>query len=288
MALKTVLVTGCSAGGIGAAIALALAQRGHHVFATARTVSKISPDLSQLTNVTPLQLDVTSSDSVAKAAEAVSASGRGLDILINNAGAGYAMPVLDVDISKAQKLYEVNVWGPLRTVQAFAKQLIASRGRIVNVSTVAAIINVPWISTYASSKAAFTTYAETMRLELSPFGVSVVTIMTGTVETHFHDNEAGFALPPASRYAPIEEIIAGWVDGTSVPKGCTAAEFAESLVDSVIIDGTATMAFKGPNAGGVGFVAKWAPQFVSVSCFFLEFICPLDVFVRHVARWIRG
>ncbi|KAI1165612.1 dehydrogenase with different specificitie [Nemania serpens] len=265
MSCKTILVTGCSADGIGAAIALALAQRGHHVFATARAVSKIPPSLSELANVTPLHLDVISSDSVAEAAQAVAASGRGLDILVNNAGAGYAMPILDIDISKAQRLYDVNVWGPIRTVQAFANLLVASRGRIVNLSTVGAVVNTPWISTYASSKAALTNYSETMRLELSPFGITVATVMAGSVESHFHDNEAGFALPPTSRYVPIEEIIGGWVNGTSNPKGCTAAEFAESLVHSVILNGSAAVTYLGPYAGSTKFVSKWAPQSLAVS-----------------------
>ncbi|KAI0420571.1 dehydrogenase with different specificitie [Xylaria grammica] len=259
MALKTVLITGCSDGGIGAAVALALAQQGHHVFATARTVSKIPPSLSELSNVTPLHLDVTSSDSVAQAAEAVAASGRGLDVLLNNAGAGYATPVLDIDISKAQRLYDVNVWGPIRTVQAFADLLIASRGRIVNMSTVGAVLNTPWISAYASSKAALTNFSETMRLELSPFGVTVVTIMAGAVDSNFHSNDADFALPPASRYAPIEEIIAGWASGSSKPKGCPAAQFAESLVDT-IISGGAAVTYRGPYAGSMKLISKWAPQ----------------------------
>ncbi|KAJ3577845.1 hypothetical protein NPX13_g2719 [Xylaria arbuscula] len=257
---RTVLVTGCSAGGIGAAIALALSKRSHHVFVTARTVYKIPSDLSGLANVSVLPLDVTSSESVAEAAQAVSASGHGLDVLINNAGAGYAMPVLDVDITKAQKLYDVNVWGPIRMVQGFSDLLIASRGRIVNMSTVGAILNTPWISTYSSSKAALTNFSETMRLELAPFGVTVVTVMVGVVDSHFHDNDRDFALPPASRYTPIEEIIAGWASGMSKPKGCTAVEFAESLIDDVIISGQSSMTYKGPHAGSMKLISKWAPQ----------------------------
>ncbi|KAI1121119.1 dehydrogenase with different specificitie [Nemania abortiva] len=267
MVPKTILVTGCSDGGIGAAIALALAKRGHHVFATARTVSKIPATLSELDNVTTLHLDVTSSESVTQAAEAVAASGRALDVLLNNAGAAYAMPVLDIDIARAQRLYDVNLWGPIRTVQAFASLLIASHGRIVNMSTVGAVINTPWISAYSSSKAALTNFSETMRLELSPFGVAVVTIMAGTVDSHFHDNDSEFALPPGSRYAPIEEIIAGWADGSSKPKGCPAAQFAESLVD-IIVNDKISVVYKGPNAGSIKFISRYAPQSMSVSASF--------------------
>lgn len=146
---KTALVTGCSAGGIGAALALALSKRGLHVFATARNPAKIPAELSRLANnvtVLPLSLDVTSAASVAAAVAAVEESGAGgLDMLVNNAGAGYAMPLLDVDIAAAQELYETNLWGVLRMVQGFAGLLIARRGHVVNISSVGSLLNTPWI-----------------------------------------------------------------------------------------------------------------------------------------------
>ncbi len=148
MAPKTVLVTGCSAGGIGAAIALSLAKRSHHVFATVRNASKIPPELSSLPNVTVLSLDVKSPASVAEAVQAVAASGRTLDVLVNNAGAGYSAPVLDIDIEEAKQVYDANVWGVVRVIQAFADQLIKSKGRIVNMSSCGAAVNTPWICTY--------------------------------------------------------------------------------------------------------------------------------------------
>lgn len=151
MPVQSALVTGCSVGGIGAALALALAKRGVHVFATARNTSKISQEPSNLSNVTVLQLDVLSASSVADTAKLVGDSGHGLDVLINNAGAGYAQPVLDIDIDKAQRVYDLNVWGPIRTVQAFASHLIARRGRIVNISTVGSIVNTPWICMFTCS-----------------------------------------------------------------------------------------------------------------------------------------
>lgn len=95
---------------------------------TVRNPSKIPDQLLTLSNVTVLSLDVKSPASVADAAGAVSESGRGLDVLVNNAGAEYAMPVLDVDVERAKALYETNLWGPIRMVQAFADLLISSAG----------------------------------------------------------------------------------------------------------------------------------------------------------------
>lgn len=146
---KTILITGCSADGIGAAMALALARRGHHVFATARNPAKIPEALTSLSNVTVLPLDVADADSVAAAARAVVDTGRGLDVLVNNAGVGYVRPVLDIDIAAAQRLHDINLWGPLRTIQAFQELLVASRGRIVNVSSSASVVYSPWVCTFS-------------------------------------------------------------------------------------------------------------------------------------------
>lgn len=142
---KTILITGCSDGGIGGTLALRLADAGHRVFATARSVGKMSPALREHDNVTTLPLDVTVDSSVESAAAAVKALGSGLDILVNNAGATYAMPMLDVDISRAKQCMDINLWGTLRTVQAFSDMLIASRGRVVNLSSCAAPLYTPWI-----------------------------------------------------------------------------------------------------------------------------------------------
>lgn len=144
-AKKSILITGCSAEGIGAALALVLAKRGHHVFATARSVDKIPDALQTDANVTILALDVSDATSVTAAAHAVTQSGRGLDVLVNNAGVGYICPVLDINIDTAQKVFDVNLWGPLRLIQAFAGLLVASRGRIVNVSSSASVVYSPWV-----------------------------------------------------------------------------------------------------------------------------------------------
>ncbi|KAL3953921.1 hypothetical protein ACCO45_011877 [Purpureocillium lilacinum] len=223
---KTILVTGCSAGGIGAALAQALADQGHHVFATARNPSKIPPELRTLSNVSSLALDVSSSASVADAAKAVREVGKGLDVLVNNAGAGYTMPVLDVDIDQAKWLYEANVWGPVRTIQAFADLLIASKGRIVNVSSVGAVVNTPWIASYASSKAALNSISETLRLELTPFGVTVATVYLGT-------GEAG-------------------------PKGGPIKDLVDSVVPDVLGE-KGGIVWRGPNSGAVRFLSRWMP-----------------------------
>lgn len=152
MAPKSVLITGCSAGGIGFALAAAFQQRGLHVFATARTLSKMV-DLEKLPNITLLSLDVTSSSSIAGAVNAVQAqTGGTLDYLVNNAGGGFIMPVLDTDIDEGRRLFEVNVFGVLAVTQAFAPLIIAAKGTVVNNSSIAGCIDAPYLGTSLSPR----------------------------------------------------------------------------------------------------------------------------------------
>ncbi|KAK8052323.1 NAD(P)-binding protein [Apiospora rasikravindrae] len=261
MASKTILVTGCSAGGIGATIALALARRSHHVFATARTVSKIPEELSSLSNVTVLALDTTSAESVAAVATAVETSDHPqLDVLVNNAGVGYTIPVLDVDIDTARHVFDVNVFGVVRMVQGFSDLLIRSKGRIVNMSTSGTVVNTPWIAAYTASKTALTSFSETMRLELEPFGVTVVTIMAGTINTHFHDNEPTFQMPETSRYAAIKDLIVGWANGKLKPPGIAPEPFVEPIVGDIVGPGKGGVYWRGPWTGVIKILSEWSPQ----------------------------
>lgn len=148
MSLKTVLITGCSAGGIGSALAEAFQKRNLRVFATARSLSKMS-HLEELPNVTLLALDPTSKPSVQAAFESVEAqTGGALDYLVNNAGQTIIMPTLDFEIETAKDMYDINIWGLLRVTQAFAPLIIAAKGTIVNISSIATCVNTPWMGEF--------------------------------------------------------------------------------------------------------------------------------------------
>lgn len=141
---KTVLITGCSTGGIGWAMAKVFHERGFYVFATARDPTKAA-DLSELSNVEVLELDVTVPQTVSQCRDTVAKrTGGRLDVLVNNAGVEFVCPLLDVDVAKAKKLYEVNVWGPLVVVQAFAPLLIEAKGVVSNQSSIDAALSMVW------------------------------------------------------------------------------------------------------------------------------------------------
>jgi NAD(P)-dependent dehydrogenase (short-subunit alcohol dehydrogenase family) len=81
--------------------------------------------LTSLPNVTAIELDVTNPAAIDAAVRTVQTHGHELDVLINNAGAGYTMPLLDADLDQDKQVYEANIWGPLRVMQGFADLLVA-------------------------------------------------------------------------------------------------------------------------------------------------------------------
>lgn len=146
---KSVLVTGCSAGGLGGALASAFHAKGYHVFATARTPSKISPTLAQSSNVTVLTLDVLSSESIAAAVKSVSSeTGGKLDVLVNNSGSAIIFPALDTPIEKGKELFELNFWAALAMIQAFAPLLVNAKGCVVNNASVSGVLPFVYQSAY--------------------------------------------------------------------------------------------------------------------------------------------
>ena len=141
---KTVLVTGCTTGGIGWAMAKKFHERGFYVFATARNPSTAG-DLAELDDTEILELDVTVPENIVRCKDIVGKrTGGSLDVLVNNAGVEFNSPLLDTKVAEAKRLYDVNVWGPLIMVQAFAPLLIEAKGVVFNQSSIDGAINMVW------------------------------------------------------------------------------------------------------------------------------------------------
>lgn len=142
---KTVLITGCSEGGIGSALAKEFASQDYHVFATARNMNKMS-HFQDMIGIEAVQLDPTSAESVEAARRVVETkTGGRLDVLVNNAGQAYSCPILDTDIDQAKEVYDINVWGALRVTKAFSGMMIAAKGTIVFNSSIASVGRFPWL-----------------------------------------------------------------------------------------------------------------------------------------------
>jgi 1-acylglycerone phosphate reductase len=161
---KTVLITGCSSG-IGAALAFEFARRGLKVIATARTEVDLQKLRDSHRNITALRLDLHEENAIPALKKHVEQiTGGGLDYLVNNAGAHYASPAMDIDISKVRKIFEVNVFAVMQMCEAFSRLLIARKGVILQIGSVTRDVPMICQSPYNATKAALSQYTRTLRL----------------------------------------------------------------------------------------------------------------------------
>ncbi|KAK3661261.1 NADPH-dependent 1-acyl dihydroxyacetone phosphate reductase [Elasticomyces elasticus] len=229
---RTVLITGCSDGGMGAALAKEFSSVGQHVYATARDLSKMSSLSSS--NIRMLELDIQSESSITDCVKSLPS----LDILINNAGVQYTMPVVDASITEAKRLFDTNVWGNIALTQAFLPLLLSSpNAMIVNHTSVGSGLAIPFQAAYNASKAAMSMFSDTLRLELQPFDILVVNLKTGGVKTNVIKNlrSKGPELTDNSIYAPAKETVEKalrmeYFDGM----GITAEQWAKVVVADLL------------------------------------------------------
>lgn len=209
---KSVLITGCGSTGIGTALATEFHRRGHRVFATGLT----DADLAALAaaGLETLAMDVTSAASIAAAVARVrAATGGALDVLVNNAGVLHLLPFADTDVADARRVFEVNVLGPFAVTQGFLPLLLAAARQgpgdavVANLGSVNSVLRPPFFGPYNASKAALECWGATIRMELAPLGVRVVTLKTGSVRSDLFSNAPPSKLPEGSLYAPIREFI---------------------------------------------------------------------------------
>ncbi|OAP60526.1 hypothetical protein AYL99_05528 [Fonsecaea erecta] len=260
---KSVLITGCSSGGIGEGLAEAFLEKGYHIFATARTPSKISQPLAEAPNVTVLTLDVLSSESIAAAVESVTGvTGGKLDVLVNNSGRLMVMPALDTSIEEGKRLFDTNYWAVLAMIQAFAPLLIKAKGYVVNNTSVSGVVPFgAFGSIYNSSKAAAILGSETWRLELAPLGVRTLTLVTAAVKSRVFANMTPVTIPENSYYYGIRDYIAGLCDGRMQEDGITARQFGLKVVRQVEKGNTGKY-WVGGGAFSARFASWLLPDFI--------------------------
>ncbi|NVB78947.1 MAG: SDR family oxidoreductase [Kofleriaceae bacterium] len=185
---KIVLITGATAG-IGRMTALHLAKLGHHVIATGRKPAELAKLAAEATgHVDTLLLDVTSLASITAAVEGVDklTGGKGLDVLVNNAGFGTLGPTSEISDAEMRRQYETNVFGLMNVTRAFLPKMMERRaGRIINVSSVGGRITLPYFGAYNSTKYAVEALSDSLRYELRPFGIDVAMIEPGLIRTNF-------------------------------------------------------------------------------------------------------
>jgi NAD(P)-dependent dehydrogenase (short-subunit alcohol dehydrogenase family) len=181
---KVALVTGASSG-IGRAIARQLAADGFRVFGTSRKAANTSQN-----GVEMIPLDVCSDESVRSCVGMLLGRTGRIDVLVNNAGYLLGGAVEETTIDEAKAQFETNFFGAFRVINALLPTMRAQRaGRIVNVTSLAGVVPLPFWGLYNASKFALEGLTETLRYELKPFGIGVSAIEAGLIKTRFYTDD---------------------------------------------------------------------------------------------------
>ena len=176
---RVVLITGASSG-VGQYTAQLLAECGYAVFGTSRNPASVAP----IAGVEMLALDVRADDSTRDCVEAVSSRRGRIDVLINNAGYELAGALEELSSEEAMAQFETNFFGVIRMVNAVLPLMRQQRsGQIVNVSSLAGLLSVPFLGIYSASKFALEGYTEALRHEVKPFNIHVSLTEAGFLKT---------------------------------------------------------------------------------------------------------
>ena len=176
---KVVLITGASSG-IGKSIGEFLHHKGFVVYGTSRNPDRV------LNSVFPLiALDVRSVDSIHTAvAKIIEISGK-LDVVINNAGVGITGPLEEIPMEEIKNNFETNFFGPIEVMKAVLPQMRKQKsGLIINITSIAGYMGLPYRSVYSASKGALELITEALRMEVKSFGIQITNIAPGDFATN--------------------------------------------------------------------------------------------------------
>lgn len=192
--MSRIWITGASSG-IGEAMAFAFASRGDTVFASARSVDRLSALAARFPkNIVPVPCDVSRDDDVGAAVRSIETEADALDVAILNAGICEYVDVWRPDIDVFDRVMQTNFLGLVRTTFAALPMLKKSHGRIVGVVSAAAYSGMPRAEAYGASKAAVGHFLEALRVDIAASGVSVTSAFPGFVETPLSDKN-DFPMP---------------------------------------------------------------------------------------------
>jgi short-subunit dehydrogenase len=186
------LVTGSSTG-IGFETSLLLARNGFYTYATMRDTRK-SDNIEKIANnenlpLKVLSMDVDNDDSVKNAIYKILDEKKKIDILVNNAGYGLFGALEEISIDEAKKQFETNLFGAMRTIKETLPTMRKQKnGIIINVTSLAGVVGIPAECIYVSTKFALEGLSESISYELQPFGIKVIIIEPGVINTNFVPN----------------------------------------------------------------------------------------------------
>ncbi|MDE1187099.1 MAG: oxidoreductase [Pantoea sp.] len=201
---KTALVTGASSG-MGKAIARRLIEEGYQVYVAARRVGKMA-DLALL-GAQPLRMDISKDEEIVSGVNTILAQTGGVDVLVNNAGFGLYGPVEEIGIDEARYQFEVNLFGAARLTQLLLPAMRARRsGHIVNITSMGGKMYTILGAWYHATKHALEEWSDCLRLEVAGFGIKVVIVEPGVIETGFGEG-ASDSIVKRSASGPYGQLV---------------------------------------------------------------------------------
>jgi len=222
---KVVLITGGSSG-IGKAIGELLFQKGYTVYGTSRNPEKIQQTLFPL-----VAMEVRNADTIRTAVEAVIAKEGRLDVLINNAGVGITGPLEEIPGDEIRNNFETNLFGPIEVMKAVLPYMRKQQsGLIINVTSIAGYMGLPYRSVYSASKGALELITEALRMEVKAFGIHITNVAPGDFATNIASGRYHAPLVKGSAYeVPYGNTLSmmnDHVDSGSDPSQMAAAVYA--------------------------------------------------------------
>uniref|UniRef100_A0A2P2IMT7 NADPH-dependent 1-acyldihydroxyacetone phosphate reductase-like n=2 Tax=Rhizophora mucronata TaxID=61149 RepID=A0A2P2IMT7_RHIMU len=233
---QVVLITGCSEGGIGHALAREFAANDCLVVPTSRSLKSMR-DLEHDPRFYLQELDVLSEESVRRVTSSVLEKYGRVDVLVNNAGVQCIGPLAEIPLSAMQHTFNTNLFGSIRLFQAVVPHMASRRkGKIVNVGSVSAVVPSPWSGVYSATKAALHTLTDTLRLELKPLGIDVITVAPGAVKSNIGNSAAATysQMPEWKLFKPYEAEIRKRANFSQESRPTPTEIFAKNTVAAIL------------------------------------------------------
>src|SRR5881396_2956025 len=210
--MNTTLITGASSG-IGEAFARKLAARGHNLLLVARTEEKLVMLCSELGRIKSIRaqyvaMDLSEPDAPARLFEETLQRELQINFLINNAGFGSMGDFARLDLERELKMIDLNIRSLVELTHRFLQPMRERRsGRIINVASTAGFQAVPFMATYAATKAFVLSFSEALWEENRPYGIQVMALCPGVTETNFFEAAHMGQRPPARVAQTPEQVV---------------------------------------------------------------------------------
>jgi len=256
---KVAIITGCSTG-IGREAAIRLNNLGWTVVATGRRPEMLVP-LKEAGCLT-YSLDVTDAGQIDGIFDNIIKTTGRIDLLMNNAGYGLIMPSPDISPEEMKSQFQTNFFGAFSVLQKVLPVMKAQNsGIIVNMGSISGLAPTPFAGAYCASKAAIHAWSDSLRMELKPFGIKVITVQPGGIATDFGKNSTTNVtrlFKPGSWYSSIESFIYKRAN-TSQEKATPSDLFVRKLVKKITSSDPPAVIRLGKRSLTLPFMKRWLP-----------------------------